>query len=144
MATDFQVTFDARDPALLAAFWAEAMGYVEEPPPPGYDTWEAFARKTGIPESDWDRYRAIIDPAGVGPRFFFQRVPEPKNAKNRMHLDLNVGGGREASEGERRDRVGGAAARLDGLGATVVRSVEEQGSFWIVMEDPEGNEFCLQ
>jgi len=144
VATGFQVTLDAHDPAVLAAFWAEAMGYVEESPPPGYDSWEAFATETGIPEDQGDRYRAIIDPAGVGPRFFFQKVPESKTAKNRMHLDLNVGGGRRASEEERRDRVGGAAALLDGLGATVVRAMEEQGSFWIVMQDPEGNEFCLQ
>ena len=144
MAVSFQVTFDANDTHALAAFWAEALEYIPEPPPPGFDSWEAFATEMKIPESEWDKYRALVDPDGSGPRVFFQKVPEGKTAKNRIHLDVNVGGGRQADPAERRKQVGEAVARLTGLGATVVGPVEENGSYWVVMGDPEGNEFCLQ
>jgi hypothetical protein len=140
----FQVTFDAADPAALAGFWCEVLDYELEPPPPGYESWEEFADAVGIPEEDRDRYAAAVDPAGHGPRLFFQRVPEPKTAKNRVHLDVNVGGGRQATDEERRGRVGRAAARLVEHGAAIVRDYDEHGSHWIVMQDPEGNEFCLQ
>lgn len=76
MATQFQVSFDAADPAKLADFWAEALGYVVQPPPPGFDTWEAFAEANNIPAERWNDYSAIVDPDGTRPRFFFQRVPD--------------------------------------------------------------------
>lgn len=144
MATSFQVTFDAHDPASLGAFWAEALGYVEEPPPPGFATWREFADDAGIAEEDRDRLYAIVDPEGRGPRLLFQKVPEGKTAKNRVHLDVDVGGGRGTPERERRASVAEAAARLSELGATVGPTFDELGSHWVVMQDPEGNEFCLQ
>jgi len=80
-----QITFDARDPARLARFWAEALGYVRQPLPPGFDTWQQFAERIGLPPDNWDAYDALVDPDGAGSRLFFQRVPEDKIAKNRVH-----------------------------------------------------------
>lgn len=134
MAYAVQVTFDCKDPARLSAWWASALGYVVQPPPEGYDSWPAFLTEIGVPESEWDSRSAAVDPEGKGPRLFFQRVPEPKVAKNRVHLDVNVG----------HDRVDAEVARLVGEGATVVRTVEELGERWVVLSDPEGNELCLQ
>jgi len=138
----FQVTFDANDPALLADFWATALGYIIQPPPEGFDSWDDWAADMGIPEENWNDASALVDPTGEGPRIFFQRVPERKTAKNRVHLDVNVAEGLPA--GERRPVVEAAADRLAGAGATIVGPMDERGSFWIVMLDPEGNEFCLQ
>ena len=78
------------------------------------------------------------------PNIVLQRTDEDKVGKNRVHLDVNVGGGRQATDEERRSRVGRAAARLVEHGAAIVRDYDEHGSHWIVMHDPEGNEFCLQ
>jgi hypothetical protein len=76
---------------------------------------------------------------------YFQRVPEEKTVKNRVHLDLNVGGGREAGLGENRRRVDAEVVRLEAEGATVIKpGGEERGEYWVVMQDPEGNEFCVQ
>lgn len=143
MAERIQVVFDCHDPAGLARFWAEALGYQEEPPPPGFADWPAFLRSVDFPEDQWDRYAAVVDPDGAGPRVFFQKVPEGKVVKNRVHLDLSVSGRRGVSDEERRENVARAAARLEGIGATIVGPKEEMGSYWIVMQDPEGNEFCL-
>jgi hypothetical protein len=144
MATSFQVTFDCQDPAALSRFWAELLGYRLDPPPPGYDSWEAWLREQGIPESEWNSASAVSDPEGRGPRIFFQRVPEEKDRKNRVHLDVNAGGPRGTSTDERRIAVDAAADRAAALGATKVRLVEERGARHYVMQDPEGNEFCLQ
>jgi hypothetical protein len=73
---------------------------------------------------------------------FFQRVPEPKTPKNRVHLDLNVGAGAEGDE--RRAAVTTHAAELTQVGARQLRVVDEPTGWCIVMTDPEGNEFCLQ
>jgi len=141
--TSFQVTFDAADPAALGEFWAIALGYVVPPPPPGHDSWDDWARAEGIPEENWNDARALVDPGGSGPRIFIQRVPEPKVAKNRVHLDLNVGGGPGTPLEERRRRVAARAADLEAAGATVVGPMEVRDEYWMVMQDPEGNEFCL-
>jgi hypothetical protein len=89
----------------------------------------------GVPESQWNSASAVIDPDGAGPRVYFQRVPEGKAVKNRLHLDVRVPGGRDELHAE--------ADRLVALGASVVGPKEERGEFWIVVQDPEGNEFCL-
>lgn len=142
MGPSLQIVFDANDVPRLVAFWEQALGYQVQPPPPEYETWEDFARENGIPEEQWDGWGALIDPDGKRPRIFFQRVPEGKTAKNRVHLDVNVG---EGLDGEDRTmRVKQEADRLGGLGATRQREAFERGEFWIVMQDPEGNEFCLQ
>jgi hypothetical protein len=144
MAVLVQVVFDCSNPSRLAEFWSSALGYVLQPPPEGFDTWPDFLASIGVPESQWNTRSAVVDPDGVGPRFFFQKVPEPKQVKNRVHVDLNVGGGHAAPADQRRRRVEEASARLVAAGASVVREVEELGEHWVVMADPEGNEFCLQ
>src|SRR5579859_305529 len=118
MPTSIQLVFDTTDPDREARFWAEALGYHLQPPPPGFDTWPAFLREQGIPEDRWNDASAITDPDGQGPRIYFQRVPEGKSAKNRLHMDLNVSGGREVPMADRRQRVDAEVARLKGLGAT--------------------------
>jgi catechol 2,3-dioxygenase-like lactoylglutathione lyase family enzyme len=144
MATTFQVTFDCADPDALARFWAQVLGYRFPDPPDGAASWEDWLRSMGIPESEWNSASAIEDPDGVRPRLFFQRVPEGKVAKNRMHLDVNAGGGHGTPVEERERRVLAEAERLTGLGASQVGPKRERGEFWVVMRDPEGNEFCLQ
>ena len=144
MAIPVQFTFDCHDPDALAHFWAELLDYRLDPPPPGYDSWEAWLREQGIPEADWNMASAVSDPEGRGPRLFFQRVSEPKQVKNRVHLDVNVGGPRGTSPDERRTAVDAAVERATGIGAVKLRLVEERGERHYVMQDPEGNEFCLQ
>jgi hypothetical protein len=144
MAIPVQVTFDCHDPDALAHFWAELLDYRLDPPPPGYHSWEAWLRERGIPEADWNMASAVSDPEGRGPRLFFQRVSEPKQVKNRVHLDVNVGGPRGTPPDERRIAVDAAVERATGIGAVKLRLVEERGERHYVMQDPEGNEFCLQ
>jgi hypothetical protein len=143
MAVRIQVTFDAADPQALASFWGEAVGYVEQDPPEGFDSWEAWAEASGRPRETWDDYTARVDPDGVGPRLYFQRVPEPKTAKNRVHLDLDVSGDRGTPPEESRAMVAAAVERAVAAGATKVREVDEAGEHWVVLQDPEGNEFCF-
>ncbi|HET9556055.1 MAG TPA: VOC family protein, partial [Actinomycetota bacterium] len=87
-------------------------------------------------------YDARVDPDGVGPRLYFQRVPEAKTAKNRVHLDLEVSG-RGIPLEEVRRQVAAAVERAVAAGATKVREVDEADEHWVVLQDPEGNEFCL-
>ena len=141
MAT-FQVTFDAADPAALSDFWAAVLGYVVPPPPPGHESWDAWSAAEGIPPEDWNSARVLVDPEGDGPRLFFQRVPEPKTAKNRVHLDVNVAP-RGVPPEEAREAIAAEVVRLVALGATESGPFEEHGAYWVVMADPEGNEFCI-
>lgn len=140
MALEFQVTLDAHDPRALGEFWQRALGYVRQPPPPDFDDWESALTSWGLPPERFNDANAIVDPEGQGPRIFIQRVPEPRAVKNRVHLDVNVGG---VADG-RAERVRSHVADLVGAGAQVVKEYEERGEFWIVMQDPEGNEFCVQ
>src|SRR5436190_5722171 len=87
----FQVTFDCAEPERVARFWCDVLGYVVPPPPEGFATWEDFTRS--LPAADQGSWFACIDPSGVGPRLFFQRVPEGKVVENRLHLDVRVGTG---------------------------------------------------
>jgi predicted enzyme related to lactoylglutathione lyase len=106
------LTFDCRDPAKVATFWASVLGYE-------------------VMELD-DEGGDIRDTNGIGWRVTFLVVPEGKTVKNRLHLDLRPRG----SMAEEIERV-------KELGATQHRYVAEGGSFWTVMLDPEGNEFCV-
>ena len=141
MAFDVQVVFDSAEPARLADFWAQALGYVVQPPPGGYATWEDLLREMGVPEDQWTSRSAVVDPEGAGPRIFFQRVPEGKTVKNRVHLDVRAGGALRGDE--RRARLTEEVQRLTGLGAKQVQEMDEMGEHWVVMRDPEGNEFCV-
>lgn len=145
MATSTQVVFDCADPNRLARFWAEALRYKLQDPPDGFSSWQDWLREQGIPEERWNDASAVVDPDGKGPRIYFQRVPEAKVVKNRVHLDLNVGPGVRAPLEDRQHAVDAEVARLKRLGATVFRPGSvERGEYWVVMQDPEGNEFCLQ
>ncbi|MEU2667645.1 VOC family protein [Streptomyces sp. NPDC007164] len=149
MTLDWKVVIDSTDPHAQAAFWGEALGYTVE------DHSVLIERLLGfgaVPEDltlvahdrrawrDLAGVRHPDDPydkdsgAGLGRRLLFQRVPEPKTAKNRLHLDVHAGPERRKAEVE----------RLLGLGATVLREVAEQSGTWTVLTDPEGNEFCVQ
>jgi hypothetical protein len=135
-----QITFDSIDPAALSAFWAQALpGYALQPPPPGFDSWDAFLEANGVPEENRNDASAIV---GDGPRVFFQKVPEAKSAKNRVHIDLQSGGGPSVPLDEQRARIAKEVERLQALGATVVGEYAEMGVAWTVLRDPEGNEFC--
>lgn len=133
MTTPIQIVIDAHSPRALGEFWCEVLGYIEQPPPEGFDTWEEALDAFGIDRSDPDRAYAIVDPEGNGPRVYLQKVPEPKTAKNRLHLDVHVAP----------ERMHARADELVAMGATVVDEREEGPSHWLVMADPEGNEFCL-
>lgn len=146
MTVPFQVTIDCADPDRLTRFWATALGYRVEDPPPGFAGWEAYWRSVGVPEDELgggeDR---LVDPTGAGPRIWFQVVPEPKVVKNRIHLDLKVGGGRDVPIETRRERVDAEVDRLVAAGATALRALEQEGldHYAVAMQDPEGNEFCI-
>jgi hypothetical protein len=145
MATGIQVVFDCADPDRLARFWATALHYRVQDPPEGFTSWKAWLADAGVPESEWNSASAIVDPDGAGPRVYFQRVPEGKVVKNRVHLDLNASSKREVGPDEGRRRVDAEVERLRSEGGTVVRpGGEERGEYWVVMQDPEGNEFCVQ
>jgi hypothetical protein len=137
----FQITFDCAEPERVARFWCEVLGYVVPPPPEGHADREAFSRS----QSPGDRgsWFACVDPAGVGPRLFFQRVPAGKSVKNRLHLDVRAGTGLVGDE--RVAALESECARLVALGAERVRLLvaDEENESCLVMRDVEGNEFCL-
>ena len=144
MSIPIQVTFDAANPAALSEFWAIALEYVLQPPPSGFDSWEDWATAMEIPKENWNDASAVIDPNGNGPRLLFQRVPEGKTAKNRVHLDVNAGGGHGVDYVDKVDAVDRHVDALLHAGATKLAVFAERGEYWVVMQDPEGNEFCVQ
>jgi hypothetical protein len=143
MATvrQFQVTFDCADPERVARFWCEALGYVIPPPPQGFADWGEFDRS--LPAAKQGSAYACVDPTGIGPRLFFQRVPEGKTVKNRVHLDVRVGTGLVGAE--RLSVLEAESARLEEHGAVRVRLLPagDGEESCIVMQDVEGNEFCV-
>jgi len=152
MSRDVQITFDAHDPRLLTEFWAEALGYTI-PGPPGVElaegadpwpAWEDFLARIGVPEDQRNSRSAIEDPQGSGPRVFFQQVPESKAGKNRVHLDVRAAPGLQGAA--RMAALESECARLVELGATRVERCEPAppiSAGHLVLQDPEGNEFCL-
>lgn len=145
MSREFQVTFDCADPAALAEFWAEVLGYQVQAPPDGFDSWPAALEAFGIPQDQWNSRSAILPVDGDGPRVFFQQVPEGKTVKNRVHLDVRAAPGLTGDE--RMETLEAEATRLSAHGASVDYRVEPNPATMdeghITMLDPEGNEFCL-
>jgi catechol 2,3-dioxygenase-like lactoylglutathione lyase family enzyme len=144
MTREVQFTFDCADPAAMAAFWAEALHYRLQEPPPGFDSWEQALDAAGIPPERRNDASAVVDPEGVRPRVFFQRVPERKQLKNRVHLDVRAAPGLAGDE--RMAVLEKEADRLVALGAERLQRFEPApplGAGHIVLADPEGNEFCL-
>ncbi|WP_298252231.1 VOC family protein [uncultured Arthrobacter sp.] len=136
-----QVTFDCADPRAVAQFWKAVLGYVDPPARAGFDSWEAF--EASLPEESRGQFWACQDPDGVGLRLFFQRVSEGKTVKNRLHLDVRVGVGLTGDQ--RVDALEDEASRLVSLGARRLHLVpaDEVDESFLVMQDVEGNEFCL-
>jgi catechol 2,3-dioxygenase-like lactoylglutathione lyase family enzyme len=134
-----QVTFDTADPHAQAKFWAAALGYEVEDHSALVDDLVAQQR---MPETDriildgksaFREVAACRDPAGEQPRFYFQKVPEAKTAKNRVHIDIPVSDDQKLAE----------VQRLTGLGARLLWETADRGARTYTMQDPEGNEFCL-
>ncbi len=139
VATMVQITFDAADPHALARWWADRLGYeievrsemVQQLLDAGAIGDELVVRIDG--ELFFADAVAASDPAGAAPRLLFQRVPEPKTAKNRVHLDVPVP----------QEDLDAHVDEWTTTGAALVRFDEYPGHRWAVMHDPEGNEFCL-
>ena len=139
MAKHVQITFDSGDPHALARWWADLLGYEVED---GHDVVSNLLTSGVISEAevvDVDGRLAFADavaahdPDGGGPRLYFQRVPEAKVAKNRVHLDLPV----------RADELDAEVQQVLDRGGALLRFDSHPGHRWAVMQDPEGNEFCL-
>lgn len=145
----WKLVIDATDPHAQADFWAAALGYVVEDHSPlieqllAQGAVQAEATVESHDQRAWRDLAGVRHPddphdelsgMGLGRRLLFQRVPEPKTVKNRLHIDLHAEPGQRDAE----------TARLEGLGASQLRQVSEQGGQWVVMTDPEGNEFCVQ
>lgn len=144
MTHQVQIVFACEDPARMARFWAGALGYELQPPPPGFDTWNDFADAAGIPEERRNDINAIVDPTGEGPRILFERWDAGKPSK-RTHLDINSIGGRDLPEDELEARFSRERIRLETLGAEFHRMANGMaGETWMEMYDVEGNWFCVQ
>jgi hypothetical protein len=142
----FQLTIDSNDPALLVRFWAQALGYLPVPPAEPETTWWSHYQRRLGDEAEFDD--RLFDPEGLRPPIWFQEVPEEKAGKNRLHLDLYPTGRDRAVPQERRvETVEAKVAELVGLGASVQRRTRDDDPddpvYFVVMHDPEGNEFCI-
>ncbi|HEX9978795.1 MAG TPA: VOC family protein [Acidimicrobiia bacterium] len=143
MSHSIQVVIACSDPDRLASFWAEALGYVLQPPPPGYATWDEFADAVGIPVEHRNDLSACVDPAGIGPRLLFERY-DGGAPNQRVHVDVNSIG-KSLSPEERAVGLEEERSRLESLGATFHRSATGMaGEHWYEFHDPEGNWFCVQ
>jgi hypothetical protein len=136
-----QVTFDCAEPIKVARFWCEVLGYVMVPAPEGFATWEEYERS--LPAGRGPAATACGDPSGAGPRLYFQPVPEGKVVKNRVHLDVRVGTGLVGEE--RVAALEAECARLVALGGVRLQllAADEENESCLLMQDVEGNEFCL-
>ena len=144
MAHSIQITIASDDPARLARFWESALGYVQQPPPPGFETWDDFADSVGIPEENRNDLAAVVDPDGAGPRILFERW-DPGPPGKRVHIDINVLEDEDLDESKREDRLRRERERLEALGATFHRvATGLAGETWLEMYDPDGNWFCVQ
>lgn len=138
------ITVDCVDARVVSAFWRHALGYVEAPPPEGWDDWPSFLTDHEVPEEEWGDGATIRPASGEGPSISFLKVPEPKRVKNRVHLDVKVSGGRHVDQAVREERIRATEADLVAHGATKQHEDVVDGHLdHLVMTDPEGNEFCV-
>jgi hypothetical protein len=137
VAKRFGVTIDCDRPVVLARFWCDLLGYVEEPAPAGYSSWQEHDTANGITAAEAESGCTILDPDGRGPRLYFQQVPESKQGKNRVHLDISV-----STRNQWADVLAEVERAVKG-GAAVISESENPDDRFIVLSDPEGNEFCL-
>jgi hypothetical protein len=135
MALRIDLTLDTRDAESLAAFWKLALGYEDEPPPAPFRTRDEWVASFGEDPADEGGAAWLHDPAGAGPRLVLLDVPEPKVAKNRLHIDVRVGKGPDAWA-----RIEAKAGELVAAGGRVLATFD---GHHIVMADPEDNEFCV-
>jgi hypothetical protein len=140
MASDIQVVVDSQSPHELADWWAEALGWDVEPQDEAFIT--RMVQAGAATEADTLRHRgalvwalgaAITSPEPGRPRVLFQRVPEGKTVKNRLHLDVRVGPEQREAE----------VARLVRMGATELSRHAQGPMEWATLADPQGNEFCV-
>jgi hypothetical protein len=144
MSIPWTITFDCHEPAGLASFWKLALGYVDAPPPKDFDSWDAWFQACEVPLDERDDGASLVDPDGARPSISFLKVPEGKAAKNRVHLDVQVGGGRAQQWETRWARISTMVESLAAAGGTVVQEYEiGDRPDHVVMLDPEGNEFCV-
>lgn len=126
MTTHWTLSGDAVDPQRIGDFWKRALGYVDEE---GYDNPDGAA---------------LVDPDDRLPPISFLKVPESKTAKNRLHIDIRVAAGQQIDESQRDELIRAKSADLIDAGATVVQEhTYDDHVAWIVLQDPEGNEFCV-
>ncbi|WP_307715707.1 VOC family protein [Streptomyces sp. V4I23] len=139
MTARIDLTLDCSDAQLLAGFWKTALGYIDEPPPPPFTTREEWLAQFDLPDDDSEADGAwLCDPDGVGPRLSILKVPEPKTAKNRLHMDVRVPG--HGTPEQRWERIRAESERLVAAGGSVVEVFD---GHHVLMADPEGNEFCV-
>ena len=138
MDPGIDLTFDCTDAALMATFWKVALGYEDEPAPAPFSNRDEWMEHHGVPPEERSGGAWLRDPHGRGPRIAILAVPEPKTAKNRLHLDLRVAG--EGSADQRWARI---TAEVDRLVAAGARPLQFFEGHHVAMADPEGNEFCV-
>jgi hypothetical protein len=144
--TFWQLTVDANDPAALARFWAVALDYEFSPPAEPDTPWHRHYRARLGGDDAYDN--RLFDPEGRRPPLWFQPVPEGKAGKNRLHVDVYPTGRDNALSQDRRiEIVDAKVAELVGLGAHVLGRERDDDPddpvYFITLQDPEGNEFCV-
>ena len=137
----FSLTKETKKTHTHSKIRVDALGYKHEDPPAPHTSWEEAWEAWGMPEERRNDFNAIVDPDGIGPRIFIQKVPEPKTSKNRLHLDILVS---ESPDAKDHALLQAKADELVALGATLMHVFDDPDEgHWIVMADPEGNEYCL-
>jgi Glyoxalase-like domain len=151
MAAAFMLVIDCAEPDRLSRFWVAALGYVIEPSPAGWASWDEYWRSIGVSEEDLgvgeDR---IVDPEGRGSGDLVPGGARTQDGQERLHIDIHASGdephasaGRKIPLPVRKQRVDAEASRLVALGATLVAVLSTDGldHYAVAMRDPEGNEF---
>ncbi len=132
------LTLDCVDAVRLAEFWKVALGYKDNPPPAPYTSIQEWLTALGEPDTSPEDGAWLRDPSGIGPSLSILRVPEPKVAKNRLHIDIRVSAGVSPE-----DRWAAVTAKVAELTKAGARTLWEDSGHHVTMADPEGNEFCV-